>query len=140
IHLYLYKSKLELINLYEKDPLAVKTIAPLSTITLSYCSHNSSNGIIQSQSALTISYGKSVKIISTLLSGISFIPSIQSSLKTLFTSYPIFHSPYIFLFHISLHFLHVIFGLFNTFFIFLIVSPQLLASCTKLFIHLSLSI
>src|SRR5699024_9007383 len=86
IHLYLNNFSFELINLYENEPLAVNTIAPLSFIILSYCSHNSSNGIIRSQSALTISYGKSVNIISILLSGISFIPSIQSSLNTLFNS------------------------------------------------------
>src|SRR5699024_9284616 len=66
--------------------VAVNTIAPLSLIIRSYCSHNKSNGIIVSHLHAIVPYGKSHKIISTLPSGIRFMPSKQSSLYILFIS------------------------------------------------------
>src|SRR5699024_8656224 len=86
IHSYLNNFGLLITSLLVKGWLAVKTIAPLSFITLSYCSHNNSKGIIVSHLLDVIPYGKSHKIISTLPSGIRFIPSRQSSLYILFSS------------------------------------------------------
>src|SRR5699024_8177758 len=64
---------------------AVNTIAPLSFITRSYCSHNGSKGIIVSHEHAVVPYGKSHSIMSTELSGMRFIPSRQSSLYILFS-------------------------------------------------------
>src|SRR5699024_11252606 len=83
---YLNNLLLLFINDVVKGCEAVKTIAPLSLITLSYCSHNGSNGIIVSHLQAVVPYGKSHKIMSTDLSGIRFIPSRQSSLYILFNS------------------------------------------------------
>src|SRR5699024_1803397 len=91
-HVYLNQSDLLIINLVVNGCDAVKTIAPLFLITLSYCLHNSSNGIISSHLEAVVPYGKSHKIISTLPSGIRFIPSRQSSLYILFSSMlPLLH-------------------------------------------------
>src|SRR5699024_4366411 len=89
--------------------VAVNTIAPLSLITRSYCSHNKSNGIIVSHLHAVVPYGKSASIISTEPSGISFINSKQSpcnnsiSLK-LFTSYYNYFYPWIVLVYFKLIF------------------------------------
>src|SRR5699024_9452967 len=50
------------------------------------CSHNGSKGIIVSHVHAVVPYGKSHKIMSTLPSGIRFIPSKQSSLYIRFNS------------------------------------------------------
>src|SRR5699024_2808571 len=51
-----------------------------------YCFHNGSIGITESHLLAVVPYGKSHKIMSTLPSGIRFIPSRQSSLYILFSS------------------------------------------------------
>src|SRR5699024_6287444 len=86
IHSYLNIFKLLTPKTLSKGVCAVKTIAPLSFITLLYCCHNSSQGMIASHLLRVVPYGKSHKIISTDLSGIRFIPSKQSSLYILFNS------------------------------------------------------
>src|SRR5699024_1291938 len=77
---YLNSLKLLSISLVVNGWLAVKTIAPLSFITLSYCFHKGSKGIIVSHLHSVVPYGKSHNIISILLSVIRFMPSKQSSL------------------------------------------------------------
>src|SRR5699024_4595826 len=79
-HEYLNHFGLLITNALVNGWLAVNTIAPLSFIIRSYCSHNGSKGIIVSHEQAVVPYGKSHNIISTLLSGIRFIPSKQSSL------------------------------------------------------------
>src|SRR5699024_8514462 len=86
IHSLLNNFGLLITNALVNGWLAVSTIAPLSFITLSYCSHNGSKGIIVSHEHAVVPYGKSHKIISTDSSGIRFIPSKQSSLYILFIS------------------------------------------------------
>src|SRR5699024_12045414 len=65
--------------------LAVSTIAPLVFITRLYSTHSGSSGITVSHLASVVPYGKSHKIISTLPSGIRFMPSRQSSLYIVFS-------------------------------------------------------
>src|SRR5699024_5709487 len=89
-HVYLKFLILLFINFVVKGCDAVKTIAPLSFITLSYCSQNGSKGIIVSHLHAVVPYGKSHKTISTDLSGIFFIPTKQSSLYILFSSISIY--------------------------------------------------
>src|SRR5699024_3042679 len=92
INSYLNKSKLLSINFVVNGWLDVSTIAPLSFIIRSYCSHNGSNVITESHLFCVVPYGKSHNIISTLPSGIRFIPSKQSSLYILFSSMlPLLH-------------------------------------------------
>src|SRR5699024_4284134 len=86
IHSYFSIFKLLTPKTLSKGVCAVKTIAPLSFITLLYCCHNSSKGMIASHLLCVVPYGKSHKIISIDLSGIFFIPSKQSSLYILFNS------------------------------------------------------
>src|SRR5699024_7949696 len=83
---YLYSFSLLFLSPLLNGSCPVNTIAPLSFITLSYCSHNGSKGMIVSHEHAVVSYGKSHKIMSTDLSGIRFIPSRQSSLYILFNS------------------------------------------------------
>src|SRR5699024_10969034 len=90
IHSYFSIFKLLTPKTLSKGVCAVKTIAPLSFITLLYCCHNSSKGMIASHLLRVVPYGKSHKIISTDLSGIFFIPSKQSSLYILLISNTIF--------------------------------------------------
>src|SRR5699024_4904366 len=80
---YLYNFKLLNLKLLENGSAPVNTIAPLSLITRSYCSHKGSNGIIVSHLHAVVPYGKSAKIISTEPSGISFINSKQSPCNNL---------------------------------------------------------
>src|SRR5699024_2981086 len=79
-HVYLKFPILLFINFVVKGCDAVSTIAPLSLITLSYCSHNGSKGIIVShlQAVVPYSQGRSHNIISIDLSGICCINSKQS--------------------------------------------------------------
>src|SRR5699024_8910001 len=83
---YLYLLILLNLKWLENGSLPNKTIAPSSFITLSYCSHNDSKGIIVSHLHAVVPYGRSHNIMSTDLSGIFFIPSKQSSLYILFSS------------------------------------------------------
>src|SRR5699024_5923168 len=83
---YLNNFALLITNALVNGWIAVRTIAPLSFITLSYCSHNDSKGIIVSHEHAVVPYGKSHKIMSTDPSGIRFIPSRQYSLYILFNS------------------------------------------------------
>src|SRR5699024_5463626 len=94
-HVYLKFPILLFINFVVKGCEAVRTIAPLSFITLLYCSHNGSKGIIVSHLHAVVPYGRSQSIMSTDLSGIFFIPSKQSSLYILFSSISIYSSLYI---------------------------------------------
>src|SRR5699024_3667987 len=80
---YLKSLKLLSISLVVKGWLAVRTIAPLSLITRSYCSQSGSKGIIVSHLQAVVPYGKSAKIMSTLPSGMSFINSKQSPCNNL---------------------------------------------------------
>lgn len=57
-----------------------KTIAPIGLIILLYCSHSGSKGMTESHLQAVVPYGKSQQIMSTLWSGMRFIPSKQSSL------------------------------------------------------------
>src|SRR5699024_3092752 len=77
---YLKSLKLLSISLVVKGWLAVRTIAPLSLITRSYCSHNGSNGMIESHLHAVVPYsqGRSANTISIDLSGICCINSKQS--------------------------------------------------------------
>src|SRR5574344_536567 len=75
---YLYCLILLILKALEKGSLPNNTIAPRSLIILLYCSHNGSNGITTSHLHCVVPYGKSQRIISILLSGISFIFSKQS--------------------------------------------------------------
>src|SRR5699024_2408335 len=77
---YLNSLNLLSICLVVKVLLAVSTIAPLSLITLSYCSHNGSKGIIvyHAHAVVPYSQGRSYNIISIDLSGICCINSKQS--------------------------------------------------------------
>src|SRR5699024_8198335 len=77
-HEYLNHFGLLITNALVNGWFAVNTIAPLSLITRSYCSHKGSKGIIVSHLHAVVPYGKSAKIISTEPSGISFINSKQS--------------------------------------------------------------
>src|SRR5699024_12379658 len=79
IHSLLNNFGLLITNALVNGWLAVSTIAPLSFIILSYCSQSGSKGIIVSQLHAVVPYGKSHKIISTLPSGIRFIPSDRKS-------------------------------------------------------------
>src|SRR5699024_1688011 len=91
-HICLKLRILDCIRVVVNGWLDVSTIAPLSFITLSYCSHNGSKGIIVSHAHAVIPYGKSHNIMSTLPLGMRFIPSRQSSLYILFSSMlPLLH-------------------------------------------------
>src|SRR5699024_85164 len=74
-HWCLKLSILLLINDVVNGWLAVSITAPFGLITRSYCSHNGSNGIIESHLHAVVPYGKSASIISTDPSGIRFIIS-----------------------------------------------------------------
>src|SRR5699024_8596264 len=80
IHSYLSIFKLLTPKTLSKGVCAVKTIAPLSFITLLYCCHNSSKGMIASHLFRVVPYsqGRSHNIISIDLSGICCINSKQS--------------------------------------------------------------
>src|SRR5699024_8735459 len=86
IHSYFSIFKLLAPSTLSKGVCAVRTIAPFSLMILLYSTHKFSNGIIESHSFRVVPYGKSHKIMSTLPSGIRFIPSKQSSLYILFNS------------------------------------------------------
>src|SRR5699024_9715454 len=77
---YLNNFSLLITNALVNGWIAVRTIAPLSLITLSYCSHNGSKGIIVSHAHAVVPYsqGRSHNIISIDLSGICCINSKQS--------------------------------------------------------------
>src|SRR5699024_5562194 len=77
-HWCLKLSILDAINAVVNGWLAVRTIAPFGLITRSYCSHNGSNGIIESHLHAVVPYGKSASIISTEPSGIRFMTSKHS--------------------------------------------------------------
>src|SRR5699024_9053200 len=76
-----------------KGWVAVNTIAPLSLIIRSYCSHNGLKGMMSSHLHFVVPYGKSHKIISIEPSGISFIISKQSPWCILFNSSTTHHRP-----------------------------------------------
>src|SRR5699024_2936680 len=80
---YLYNCLLLAIRSVVNGCEAVNTIAPLSLITLSYCSHKGSKGITLSHLFCVVPYGKSAKIISTEPSRMSFINSKQSPCNNL---------------------------------------------------------
>lgn len=66
------------INVVVNGWLAVKTMAAFFLAMRRYCSHIGSNGITLSHLQAVVPYGRSQRIISIDLSGISFISSKQS--------------------------------------------------------------